>query len=238
MNTNTIVLTTDAINKKCFDRAGAISLILFPFILIIAFSMHFMGEFGLKDFFNFQLSYTQPPAERFMELFRSGNLLDFALPHLFVYLSLPLLIFSALYLGKYLFNKMPKLTITGITLTIIGTIYMGGIFGSWLSFMAIGNVSLEQVHGAIPALSAIIESKSILSMTGILAGFSLIGFLLISAGLFCYEIIPRWQSALIFVGNLMIIVFMDLDNLMLIGSVLWLVGAIPIVLDTFQGEKK
>jgi len=238
MNANTIVLTADTINKKCFDRTGAISLILFPSILIIAFSMHFMGEFGLKDFFNFQLSYTQPPAERFMELFRSGNLLDFALPHLLVYLALPLLIFSVFYLGKYLFNKMPKLTITGITLTTIGTIYMGGIFGAWLSFMAIGNVNHEQVPGAIPALAAIIQSKSILSMTGILAGFSLIGFLLISAGLFCSKIIPRWQSALIFIGNLMIIVFMDLDNLMLIGSALWLVGAIPIVLNSFQGKKQ
>lgn len=237
MSTNTIVLTTDTINKKCLDRIGAVSLILFPAILIIAFSMHFMGEFGLKDFFNFQLSYTQPPAERFMELFRSENLLDFALPHILVYLALPLLISSVLYLGKYLLNKMPRLTITAITLTTIGTIYMGGIFGSWLSFMAIGDVSTEQVSGAIPALAAIIQSKSILSMTGILAGFSLIGFLLISAGLFCSKMIPRWQSALIFIGNLMIIAFMDLDNLMLIGSALWLVGAMPIVLNTFQSEK-
>ena len=57
-----------------------------------------------------QLSYAQPPAERFMQLFRSENLLDFALPYLLAYLALPLLIFSVLYLGKYLSNKMPKLT--------------------------------------------------------------------------------------------------------------------------------
>lgn len=234
MDTDTIVVTKNMINKKHFVKAGAVSLVLFPTILFFAFSMHFMGEFGFKDFFKLQLSYTQPSAERFMELFSSENLLDFALPHLLVYLALPLLISSIFYFGTYLFSKMPKLTITGISLTIIGTIYMGGIFGSWLSFMAIGSVSPEQISGAIPALASIIESNSILSMTGILAGFSLIGFLLISSGLFYYRIIPRWQSAFIFIGNLIIILFMDIDNLMLIGSLLWLFGAMPIVLKTFK----
>lgn len=219
------------------ERCGAVASILFPLALIIAFSMHFMGEFGFKDFFNFQFSYTQPPSERFMELFQSDNILDFALPHALVYLSLPLWTFSVFFLGKQLFKSMPRLTIVGIGSTIIGTIFMGGIFGAWLSFMAIANVDSAQIAGAIPALEALIQSKSFLAMTGILAGFSLIGFLIISAGLFYKNIIPRWQSSFIFIGNLMIVLFMDLDNLMLIGSTLWLIGVLPLSIQTCKRLK-
>ena len=219
------------------ERCAAVASILFPLILIIAFSMHFMGEFGFKDFFDFKFSYEQPSAQRFMELFQSDNLLDFALPHALVYFALPLLIFSILFLGKQLYMTMPRLSIIGVILTTMGTIYMGGIFGSWLSFIAIADVSTEQVEAAIPALEALIQSKSFLTITGIFAGFSLIGFLVISAGLFYAHIIPRWQSSFIFIGNLMIILFMDLDNLMLIGALIWLIGILPLSIQTCKRVK-
>jgi hypothetical protein len=225
------------IYKNNLERCGAVASILFPISLIIAFSMHFMGEFGFKDFFNFEFSYTQPSAERFMELFKSERLLDFALPHALVYLTLPLLTFSVFFLGKQLFESMPKLATIGVVSTITGTIFMGGIFGSWLSFMAITNVNPDQVAGIIPAIEALIQSKTFLAMTGILVGFSLIGFLIISAGLFYKNIIPRWQSSFIFIGNLMIILFMDLDNLMLIGSMLWFIGILPLSTQTCKRVK-
>lgn len=64
-------------------------------------------------------------------------------------------------------------------------------------------------------------------MTSMLAGLSLLGFMIITAGLFYTRAIPRWQAALIFAGNLMIIAFMDIDNLMLIGATLWFIGTLP-----------
>ena len=220
----------------CLNKIGAASLILFPSILIIAFSMHFMGEFGFRDFINFKFSYTQPSAERFMELFRSNKLLDIILPHLTVYLALPLLVPAIIYLGKILFDKNPILSITGVFLSIIGAIFMGGVFGSWLSFVAIGNVSSEQVSESIPAVTALIQSNKLLGMTGVLAGFSLIGFIIIAIGLLISRVIPKWQALLILIGNLMIIMFMDLDNLMLIGAMFWLIGAIPISRKAFKKE--
>ncbi len=56
---------------------------------------------------------------------------------------------------------------------------------------------------------------------------SLLGFMIVAAGMFFTHVIPRWQSALIFAGNMIIIVFMDIDNLMLAGSILWFIGALP-----------
>ena len=221
---------------KSLNKIGAVSLILFPSILIIAFSMHFMGEFGFKDFFNFKFSYVQPSSERFMELFRSNRLLDFVLPHLTVYLALPLLVPAIIYFGKILFDKKPILSIIGILLTVVGTVFMGGIFGSWLSFVAVGNVSIEQVPDTIPAITALVQSNKLLGITGVLAGFSLVGFIIIAVGLLISRTVPKWQALLILVGNLMIILFMDLDNLMLIGAMFWLIGAIPISRKAFKKE--
>jgi hypothetical protein len=230
-------ITTKTNIYHCLNMIGAVSLIAFPSILIIAFSMHFMGEFGIRDFFNFKLSYAQPSPERFMELFRSNKSLDFVLPHLTVYLALPLLVPAIIYLSKILFNKKPILSVIGVLLTVVGAIYMGGIFGSWLSFVAIGNVSSEQVSESIPAVTELIQSNKLLSMTGILAGFSLIGFIVISIGLVISQTIPRWQAILILVGNVMIIMFIDLDNLMLIGATLWLIGVIPVGLKSFEKQQ-
>jgi hypothetical protein len=208
-------------------RLGAISSVAFPALLIIAFIFHFMGEFTLADFLKLKLTYVQPSPERFMEILRSNSPMAFVLPHLILYLALPLAIPAVVYLGSFLFDRKPWLSIVGIFTTLIGIIYMGGVFGSWLSFSAIGNVSADQVAGAIPALAALIKEQGMLMMTSMLAGLSLLGFMIITAGLFYTRAIPRWQAALIFAGNLMIIAFMDIDNLMLIGATLWFIGTLP-----------
>jgi hypothetical protein len=208
-------------------RIGAISSVAFPALLIIAYIFHFMGEFTFADFLKLKLIYVQPSPERFMDVFRSNSPMAFVLPHLIIYLALPLAIISVVYLGALLFKRKPLLSIIGISTSVIGAIYMGGVFGSWLSFSAIENVSADQVAGAIPALAALIKEQGMLLMTSMLSGLSLLGFLIITAGLFYTRAISRWQAALIFAGNLMIIAFMDIDNLMLIGAILWFIGTVP-----------
>jgi hypothetical protein len=208
-------------------RVGAISLVAFPLLLIVAFTLHFMGEFNFADFLVLKFTYVQPSPERFMEVLRSNSPMSFVLPHLILYLALPLAIPAVLYLGSFLFDKKLWLSITGISTSVIGIIYMGGVFGSWLSFSAIGNVNADQVAGAMPALAVMIKEQGMLMMTSMLAGLSLVGFMIIAAGLFYAHAIPRWQAALIFAGNLIIIVFMDIDNLMLAGATLWLIGTLP-----------
>jgi len=208
-------------------RFGAVSSVAFPAILIIAFILHFTGEFTLADLITLKFTYVQPSPERFMEVLRSNSPMAFVLPHLLLYLALPLGIPAVIYLGTFLFERKPLLSIVGISTSVIGVIYMGGVFGSWLSFSAIGNVSADQVAGAIPALAALIKEQGMLMMTSMLAGLSLLGFIIIAAGLFYIRAIPRWQAALIFAGNLIIIAFMDIDNLMLLGATLWFIGTLP-----------
>jgi hypothetical protein len=51
--------------------------------------------------------------------------------------------------------------------------------------------------------------------------------MVLAVGLFFSRIVPKWSAILIFIGNLTILVFMDLDNLMLIGAFVMLLGMLP-----------
>lgn len=208
-------------------RIGKFSSIAFPTVLVISFIIHHMGEYAMADMIKLKLIYTPPSPERFMELFRAESIIDFILPHLIIYLAIPLGIPSIVYLGSFLFEKKPLLTIVGISTSLIGIVFMGGVFGSWLSFTAVGNVSTDQIAGAIPVIKELTRNQGMLMMTSMLGGLSLLGFMVIAAGLFFTRVIPRWQSAMIFFGNAIIIIFMDIDNIMLVGSLFWLIGILP-----------
>jgi hypothetical protein len=206
---------------------GVLSSIIFPVILIVSFIIHHMGEYSMADLIKLKMIYVPPSSERFMELFSSNSILDFILPHLIIYLALPFGVLGVVYFGSLLFEKKPWLSIIGISSSLIGIVFMGGVFGSWLSFTAIGNLNADQVVGVIPVIEELTKRQGMLMLTSLLAGLSLLGFMIIAAGLFFTHVIPRWQSALIFAGNVIIIVFMDVDNLMLAGSILWFIGALP-----------
>lgn len=219
------------------SRLAAAAGVAFPATLVAAFALHFVGEFGPRDLFTLRLRYVRPPAERFMELFRSGAPSDFVLPHLIIYLALPLLLLAALSLAGLLFERRPRVAVAGLAMTLVGAIYMGGVFGSWLSFSAAGDVTDAQVPGAIPVVAALIDDPPMLTLTSALAVLSLAGLMVLAAGLFRSRAIPRWQAAAIFVGNAMIVAFMDIDNLMMVGSLLWLAGALPLLWRPAPGEK-
>jgi hypothetical protein len=219
-------------------RLSAVAGVAFPVTLLLSFATHFAGEFGPRDLLTLRLRYVRPPAERFMELFRSDALSDFVLPHLVIYLALPLVILAALSLASLLSARGPRLAAAGLAMTTVGTIYMGGVFGSWLSFTAAGDVAEHQVQGAIPAVAALIGDPPMLTLTSVLAVLSLGGLMLLAAGLFLTRAVPRWQALAIFLGNAMIVAFMDIDNLMMVGSAIWLAGALPMLRErTPQGAE-
>lgn len=211
--------------KKIMRIAGGISLVMLPLMLMVAFSLHFDS---LSDFFVFKLRYEPRTASEFMSTLRNPTeLRQYTTAHWVGYLSLPLLISTALCLAYILFEKRPWLALVGASLTCIGAIFMGGVFGSWLSFAAIGNVTTDQVQGAIPALEALTTMQGALLFTSILSALSLLGIMVLAVGLFFSRIVPKWSAILIFIGNLTILVFMDLDNLMLIGAFVMLLGMLP-----------
>lgn len=212
---------------RAFMRmAGGIVLVLFPLALMLAFALHFDS---ISEFFEFQLRYEPNTASEFMATLSNPNeATQYTVAHGVGYLSLPLLVGAGLCLGYILFRTKPWIAIIGTSLVCIGAIYMGGVFGSWLSFAAIGNVASDQLQGAIPALEALTEMQGALLLTSMLSALSLVGMMVLAVGLFLGQVVPRWSAALIFIGNLTILVFTDLDNWMFIGALLMLLGMVPI----------
>ncbi len=212
---------------RAFMRmAGGVCLVLFPLALMLAFALHFES---VSEFFEFRLRYESNTASEFMATLADPNkATQYTVAHGVGYLSLPLLIVTGLCLGYILFKTKPWIALVGASLVCTGAIYMGGVFGSWLSFAAIGNVAPDQIQGAIPALKALTEMQGPLLLTSVLSALSLVGILVLAAGLFIGRVVSRWSAALIFIGNLMILVFTDLDNWMFIGALLMLIGMTPI----------
>ena len=207
-------------------RIGAASLVGFPAVLAVAYVLHFAGEFRPADALRLRLVYEQPPAARFMELFRSSSPVDFVLPHLAIFLALPLLVPAVVYLASLLFERKPRLAVAGAALALAGTIYMGGVFGAWLSFTAAGRVGTGEVAGAVPVVAALIQGPMLKGISA-LAALSIVGLGVILAGLLATAAIPRWRAASMLAGSAMILAFMDIDNLMLVGTLLWIAGALP-----------
>ncbi len=208
--------------------AGSTSLILFPLVLMLAFAGHFES---FSDFFVFELQYESNTATEFMDtLINPAAARRYTIAHGVGYLGLPLIISTALYLSFFLFKARPWYALIGGTLSCIGTVYMAGVFGAWLSFAAVGNVTADQVEGAIPVLEALMEMQGPLLVTSILSALSLIGLMVIAAGLFVSQVVPRWSAVMVFLGNLLILVFMDLDNWMFLGAFIMLLGLAPISL--------
>ncbi len=208
--------------------AGSISLIMFPLILMLAFALHFES---FSDFFVFELRYEPNTAAEFMDtLINPAAARRYTIAHGVGYLGLPLMISTALYLSYFLFKKRPWYALIGGTLTCIGSVYLGGVFGAWLSFAAVGNVTVDQVEGAIPVLEALMEMQGPLLLTSILSALSLLGLMVIATGLFLSRIVPGWSAVMIFIGNLLILVFMDRDNWMFMGAFIMLLGLAPISL--------
>lgn len=206
--------------------AGGIILVLFPLALMLAFALHFDT---VSEFFEFKLRYEPNTAGEFMATLSDPNeASQYTVAHGVGYLSLPLLVGTGLCLGYILFKTKPWTAIVGTSLACTGAIYMGGVFGSWLSFAAIGNVASDQIQGAIPALEALTEMQGPLLLTSMLSALSLVGLIVLAVGLFLGRVVPRWSAALIFIGNLLIMVFTDLDNWMFIGALLMLLGMAPI----------
>jgi hypothetical protein len=222
--------------RSVLQVLGSLALLLFPLILMIAFGLHFET---VGEFFVFELRYEPSTASDFMATLTDATARGrYTMAHMVGYLDLPLFIGAALFLGSILFDERPWVATIGAALTVIGTVYMGGVFGSWLSFAALGNLTPDQVAGAIPALEALTEMQGPMLLTTMLSGLSLLGLMVLAGGLLFTDLVPKWSPALIFLGNLTIFVFMDLDNWMMIGALMMLIGSLPISLSYLTAGKR
>ena len=214
---------------------GGLSLLLFPLMFMAVFALHMESP---AEILQFRLRHDPYLAPDIMAALTdpARSQRYYMLPHMVGYLSMPVLICAALGLGYILYRARPWLAIVGAAMTCVGAVFMAGMLAMWLSFAAIGNVDNEQVAGAIPALEALIQMQGPLLLSTILTAFSLLGLMVLAVGLFLSRLVPRWSAAMIFIGSVMMSVFIDVDNLMFIGALLTFVGMAPIGWMLFRGH--
>ena len=222
--------------KMAIHIVGSLSLILLPLMLAVAFALHYTT---LSDFFVFK--FVKPPysAERLLHTLTSadGGLRLYTLPHLIGYMALPLFIATSLFLAYVLFRKAPWHGLIGAALTCIGVVFLGGVFGAWSSFAAIGSVPADQAGNLLPVLKALTTMQGTLMLSSMLSALTFLGMIILGIGLYQSQIIHRWSTALFTLGNVLILVFIDLDNWMFIGASLMFIGMLPLSMKMFHSNQ-
>lgn len=211
--------------KHTLKRVLATSLLIFPSVLIIAFIMHIHSA---NDLFNFKLEKPVYDASRlFDSLIRDGGA-SFIHSHAIAYLSVPFMVLTILYLGKILYARKPVFAFIGVAIGVLGSLFMAGFFGAWLSFSAVSQVEPENYTGAKAALNELTRMSGVLKIITQLSLLSLIGIIVLCVGFVSTKLLPKWSPIAIVVGCLIILVFMGLANWMLMGSVFIFIGLIPV----------
>jgi hypothetical protein len=215
-----------ATTKDPIRRALAAALLVFPCLFILVFLMHFGHA---SDFFHFRLHYVQiPPEKTVTALIRAQNRWPMVHdPHIIGYLALPLLPLCAF--AMYTVAKVKRPVASGIAMfiTVTGTIYLGGIFGMWTAFFrGLGLVDPSQTEGAIATFKAMTTNQGAFWLTTTLGKLAMIG--LAAQGLTLTGRIKPWAVACIVTGAVLFLLFSDLDNWMLIGTLLLIAGFVPV----------
>jgi hypothetical protein len=196
----------------------AVALILTPMIWMIGFASH-------KAFWSPELN----PIEAFTarEYLNSFGDPSYSFSHGIIYLTLPLMIVVVLYLTHLLIEDKPWLALTGGALAFIGIIFMAGVFATWLSYTSLATVPQDQQEGILPAVDALTAMEGWLLITSVLSVLTFVGLMVLSTGLYLSRKTYRRSAVMLFVGSLVILVFMDVDKLMFVGAFAMLVGFVP-----------
>jgi hypothetical protein len=209
-------------------HAQAVALVALPALLMLVFVLHFRS---LADFLDFHWRYEPLPAQTEFTRFQSiaqAHVPVLHDPHMMAYLGLPLFLVCACALHAMARRHRPLLSLAGFVLSCIGVIYLGGLFGMWTAFVAIGQVEPQHAAGASAALEVLITPRGAFLITTTLSRVALVGLLVQALALWGVDKVPRAAVLALAAGYALILVFTDLDNWMLIGSVLILAGSVPI----------
>lgn len=204
------------------------ALFALPALLIAVFTLHFRG---VADFFHFQTSYTPPRPEQVVaSLVAAGNRAPlFHDPHVIAYLALPLFLLCASGLHALGRRARPMASLITMALSVIGVIYLGGLFGMWAAFYrGLGDVDPRYLEGATATFTAMSAPHGAFLLTTTLAKLAFVGLALQSLALLGTRLVPHWAPVLVAAGASLFLCFWDLDNWMLIGASLMLIGFLPV----------
>jgi len=222
-------------NELPVDRfarhAQASALVGLPLLLMLMLVLHFHS---LSEFLVFRDHYVPvPAADKVTRLIEAGNRWPMIHdPHLIGYLSLPLFVLGALGLYRVGRRVRPGLASLGVTLTVVGTIYLGGVFGLFTALTrGIGDVDARYTDGAIATYAAVTADHGAYGLTRMLAELAMLGLALQAAALWRAPRVPRWATAMVILGCAFFLAFWDVDNMMFVGSLCLMTGFMPVAME-------
>jgi hypothetical protein len=216
--------TADRMIRTAQGRA----LLLLPSLLILVFVLHFRS---FANFLTFHTHYVpRPPADVVPRLIAAANRWPMIHdPHMIAYLALPLFLLCAFGLYRIGREARPLISAIALAITVTGTIYLGGVFGMWTAFYrGLGDVDARYTEGATATFAAMTAPHGAFLLTTTLAKLTMIGIGMQALALWNVRAVPKWSPMAIAAGCALFIAFWDLDNWMLIASVLILAGFIPL----------
>jgi hypothetical protein len=165
-------------------RAGAaVSLILAPLLLLLAFAGHPADASTGAD----ELRVVVAQTDRW-------NLV-----HLLFLLSMALFILAAVALLGQLRSGGAWYGLVGVALTVLGAVSFSGLFGAELAMGAMAGVPTDQRGGLAPGFAAIAQMQGPLAITYLGLGLPL-GLVTFAVGLFRARVAPRWAGVAVAVA--------------------------------------
>lgn len=208
-------------------RSQAAALVALPGLWLVMFVFHFRK---IADFFVFHARYVPvPAADKVTHLIAARNQWPMIHdPHLIGYLSLPLVVLGAF--GLYAVGRAvrPRLAALGLSLTVFGTIYLGGVFGLFCALTrGLGEVDPRFTDGAIATYAAVTADHGAYGLTRRLAMLALLGIAAQMLALWRASGVPNWAPPLAALGCALFLSFWDVDNMMFVGAACLLISFIP-----------
>ena len=219
-------------NEPPVDRfvrhSQAFALVMLPLLWMLMLALHFRS---LADFFVFHERYVPAPAaDKVTHLIEARNLWPMIHdPHLIGYLSLPLLVLGAFGLYAVGRRARPRVAVLGVSLTVTGSIYLGGVFGLFTALTrGLGDVDSRYTQGAIATYAAVTADHGAYGLTRALAELAMLGLAVQALALWRAPRVPRWAPALVILGCAIFLAFWDVDNLMFVASLCLIAGFVTI----------
>jgi len=213
---------------RLIRKSQAIALVGLPVLWLAMSLLHFRS---LADLLTLRRRYVRRPAEDTVtRLIRAHNSWPMIHdPHWIGYLSLPLLVLGAFGLYGLGRRARPAMAALGVSLTVTGCLYIGGVFGLFTSLMrGLGDVDPQFTEGAIATYAAATADQGAYGLTRTLAELALLGFAVQAAALWPVPRVPRSAIVTTICGCALFLTFWDVDNLMIVGELCLITGALPI----------
>lgn len=203
----------------------AVLLLLFPAIMMLAFLLHFSS---VHTFFNFHLHRAPYDAGKLFDALVEGRGHSFVMAHTIGFLSIPLFMITILLLAWLLYQHKPFWAFIGAAIGIIGCAGMSAVFGAWLSFSGIHTLNPQYYAGAREGFIELVKMKGMLKFFTMLSYLSFTGMAILATGLAYAKQFKLINMLSIIIGSMLFVIFMDMDNWMFTGSVLLIIGFLPI----------